>query len=146
MTTDKLYVVTRLDLTPAQQAVQACHALANFCAGHTEEFFRWHLGSNTLVLLSVPNEEALIRLTSEAAYEGFRYTRFQEPDLGDSTTAATFEPKAGPILKKLQPTLGTAAMAFEKTVGPLVGKLGSALTRDTDRNSLQLVENVTESL
>jgi hypothetical protein len=77
-----MYVVVRADLTPAQQAVQTAHVLADFAAEHPEEFLRWNDGNNTLVVLTVPNENELTKLQTIADDGELSYTVFFEPDLG----------------------------------------------------------------
>jgi hypothetical protein len=65
-TPQKLYLVTREDLSPAQQAVQAAHALTEYLMHHKEGASDWHSTSNTLALLSVPTEESLSILAYKA--------------------------------------------------------------------------------
>ena len=49
---NKMYVVTRKDLSPEQQAVQAGHALAEFLLQQSD--YEWDNG--TLVYLTVPDQ------------------------------------------------------------------------------------------
>ena len=51
----KLYVLIRDDLSPAQQAVQAGHALAQFGLEHPYQFKTWQEDNNILIYLSVDN-------------------------------------------------------------------------------------------
>jgi hypothetical protein len=52
----KLHLVTRRDLSPGQQAVQAAHALREFIQHHPEVDRDWYERSNTLALLAVEDE------------------------------------------------------------------------------------------
>ena len=101
-TPQKLYLVTREDLPPAQQAVQAAHALTEYLMQHREGASSWHSTSNTLAFLSVPTEESLRSLIHKARRRGFILSEFREPDLGHELTAVAFEPKAKSILRTLQ--------------------------------------------
>lgn len=83
----RLYVVTRADLSPGQQATQAAHALADFAAARRPLFERWHAGTNTLVMLTVPDERALEDLcTAIAEIEAGAHWTTREPDLDDALT------------------------------------------------------------
>jgi len=62
----KLFLVTRADLEPGQQAVQAAHALREFAALYPEEELQWYQTSNTLAFLAAKNEDALGALLAEA--------------------------------------------------------------------------------
>lgn len=53
---DKLVLVTRSDLRPGQQAVQAAHALQQFNMDFPDTVKAWVERSNTLALLVVPDE------------------------------------------------------------------------------------------
>ena len=88
----KLRVVTRRDLTPSQQAVQACHAAIDFQHEHPEDSRVWQTKSNYLALLTVADEDALIKLITKAILLGIKHTIFREPDLGNVITAVAFEP------------------------------------------------------
>lgn len=79
---NKLYVVTRTDLSKAQQAVQAGHALAEYLL-HNDT--TWDNG--TLVYLKVKNEKELISLTKLLNSDRVVFTEFREPDFGDQLTA-----------------------------------------------------------
>jgi peptidyl-tRNA hydrolase len=80
----KLHVLVRSDLTPAQQAVQAGHAVAEFmfCRGETTT---WRNG--TLVYLSVPNEKELKEWIELFHKNNLPWIDFIEEDLGHSITA-----------------------------------------------------------
>lgn len=96
---EKLVLVTRSDLRPGQQAVQAAHAMRQFAAEHPELDQAWFERSNTLALLTVPNEEALRRLADLADDRDLKLAAFREPDLGDALTAIALQP--GPRTQKL---------------------------------------------
>lgn len=95
MGASKLYVVTRRDLRPGAQAVQACHAARQFAAEHPDLERAWFEASNTLALLAVPDEPALAQLAARASARGLRVAAFREPDLGDALTAIALEPGDG---------------------------------------------------
>lgn len=90
----KLVVVTRADLSPAQQAVQAAHAAIDFCFQHPGRASPWHAQSNYLVLLALKNEQELLTLISRCQDVLLDHTVFREPDLGNPVTAVAIEPSA----------------------------------------------------
>ena len=94
---DKLYLVTRSDLSPGYQAVQSCHALRQFVADHPEVDKEWHSRSNYLALLSVKDEVELMRLIVKATDAGIRWSAFREPDVDGQITAIAIEPCAHTI-------------------------------------------------
>ena len=55
----KLYIITRSDLSPGLQIAQSCHALREFIEIHPEIDKAWYKDSNYLVILSVNNEFSL---------------------------------------------------------------------------------------
>ena len=85
-------MVTRRDLTFPQQAVQSAHALVDFQYQHPVEATEWQTKSNYLALLTVSDEEDLIKLITKAILMGIKHTVFREPDLGNEITAVAFEP------------------------------------------------------
>lgn len=97
---EKLYVVVRADLPPGLQAAQAMHAQREFAAEHPEIEARWHRESNTVAILSVPDEDALAYLL-DGLSDALCFTPFREPDLGGSLTAICVEPKGGQALRHL---------------------------------------------
>lgn len=79
----KLYVVIRKDLSISQQAVQAGHALAEFLLhGHRSS---WNNG--ILVYLGVKDKDQLNLLMKKLDFEGTKYAKFIEPDIGNQITA-----------------------------------------------------------
>ena len=94
-------MVTRADLPPGIQAVQAAHAVIEFAITHPRLTAAWHAASNTLVILVVPDELALGWLEQDATAAGLRVAPFHEPDLGDALTAVAIEPAAGRLLRRL---------------------------------------------
>jgi peptidyl-tRNA hydrolase len=98
----KLYLVTRSDLSPGQQAVQAAHALREFADKYPEEDRQWYEKSNYLVLLSVPEQGALEGLLGEAEDKGIPAAPFREPDMGEALTAVAIGPSGKKICRKLQ--------------------------------------------
>ena len=87
----KLYVVTREDLSPGSQAVQGMHALTEFSMYFPREYEAWYRESNHLCFLSVKNEHELDLLCGMLFREGVQYSMFREPDLNMSLTAIAIE-------------------------------------------------------
>ena len=89
---DKLFLVTRRDMSAGYQAVQSCHAIRQFTAEHPEIDDEWFKKSNYLALLSVENEIELMKLITSAHDQGLRWSAFREPDVGGAITAIAIEP------------------------------------------------------
>jgi len=66
---------------------------------HPEIIRQWHSSSNYLVIVSVPDEVALIGLTTRAREAGITHHLVHEPDLGNESTALVLEP--GDIARRL---------------------------------------------
>lgn len=79
-------MVSRRDLRPGAQAVQAAHALADFSVAHPDAFREWHQ-HNYLVFLSVADEAELQGLHDRLSAAGCPVTSFREPDMGGALTA-----------------------------------------------------------
>lgn len=74
----KMYVLIRSDLAPAQQAVQAGHALAQFALDYPTAFKHWQEDNNILIYLSVNN----IAWWKQVLTDGdFKHSVFHEPDM-----------------------------------------------------------------
>lgn len=84
---EKLYIVTRSDLSPGARCAQSCHAMRLFSAEHPEPDRAWYVGSNNLVVLEAENEGALMALAAKARSEGIPASEFREPDFADAVTA-----------------------------------------------------------
>lgn len=93
--------MTRADLPPGTQAVQALHAALEFALAHPAVVGDWHQASNILVVLSTPDELALGWLCDDAVAAGLQLTRFYEPDLGGALTAVALEPAAHRLVSHL---------------------------------------------
>lgn len=98
---DRLYIVVRSDLSPGLMCAQACHALRAFCEEHSEVERSWFSSSNNLVVLQVPDENALHKLAQQAQAKGIQYSINREPDLGDQVTAVALAPEAKKLLRSL---------------------------------------------
>jgi hypothetical protein len=79
----KLYVIVRKDLSISQRAVQAGHAVAQFCLN--SPFSRWSNG--TLIYLGVKGLNQLENIKYKLEDEGVRVIEFREPDLNNQITA-----------------------------------------------------------
>jgi len=95
----KLFLITRGDLSPGQQAVQAAHALQEYNVLFPERAKSWHSGSNTLVLLQVLDEEALFVLATKMSH--LEIATFREPDRSQELTAIAVGPEAARLVKRL---------------------------------------------
>lgn len=88
----KLYLISRRDLPPGAQAVQACHAFREFIARHPNLESEWYNRSNHLCFLSVQDENELVEIMKAAVERKFRWAAFQEPDFNMAYTAVALEP------------------------------------------------------
>lgn len=73
----------------------------DFAVAHPALLSDWHRTSNTLVLLSVPDELSLHWLHEDARAAGLRSSAFHEPDLGGALTAVALEPAAHRLVRHL---------------------------------------------
>ena len=98
----KLYLVTRQDLSPAQQAVQSCHAALQFALEWPVAAKDWALDSNTIVLLTMEDEKELLGLSQKALKKGVAHSAFTEPDRNDELTAVAIAPEGRRICHNLK--------------------------------------------
>jgi hypothetical protein len=72
--------------------VQSAHAAIDFQHEYPVEAKLWQTTSNYLAVLTVEDEEQLIKLITKAILLGIKHTVFREPDIGNQITAVAFEP------------------------------------------------------
>ena len=89
---DKLYLVTRANLSAGYQTSQTVHAATTFMLEHPDLASTWHAKSDSVVVLAAPDERALIAFADKARARGIAVTTFREPDLGDELTAIALAP------------------------------------------------------
>jgi hypothetical protein len=89
-------VVTRADLPPGDQAVQAMHAALDFAASHQD--YQAHTGA--VVLLAARDELELIWLANRAFLDQIDHSPFCEPDLGNQLTAVAFDHRGAKLCRK----------------------------------------------
>lgn len=87
----KLRLIVRRDLPVGLQAAQLVHGGILFNREHKDVADKWYEESNTVALLSVPDEKALRTLLARAVQRGLRTSTFVEPDLEDSLTCVVLE-------------------------------------------------------
>ena len=85
---------------------QAVHASFHFSHDHPNLVSPWIIQSNFLVVVGVPDEDALLDLIAEASRRGITRTAVREPDLDNEATAVALEP--GDAARKLCATLPLA--------------------------------------
>lgn len=92
----KLYVLVRNDLAKNYQAVQAGHAVAEFCKneasrwrwnGREMEQLPWRWNNGTLIYLRVKNKEEMDEWNLRLTWTKSEFYPFQEPDMDDEVTA-----------------------------------------------------------
>jgi len=75
------------------------HAAFQFAHQHPDMTTEWFRDSQYLVIVSVPDEVALIGLASRALAAGIEVSTWHEPDMADSATAVALEP--GDVARRL---------------------------------------------
>lgn len=88
----RLYIVVREDLPQGLQASVALHVAQSFQAAHTETTRAWMQSSNRVVIVGVPDADALDRLLAEAKEKGLCAEGFFDEDLHPSLSAVAIEP------------------------------------------------------
>ena len=89
----RLYAIGRSDLSPGQQAVQACHAVADLCVRHRDgEVADWADNHKTMVVLGAKDEAELRALLQALNSAGLRCQPFFEPDMGNQLTSIAIHP------------------------------------------------------
>lgn len=77
------------------QAAQVAHAAFQLSLSHPELVRQWHDdGSNSVVVLTVPNEDDLLDEMDHLVEAGVAYAYMVEPDIGDQHTAVAVGPSA----------------------------------------------------
>lgn len=89
---DKLYLITRRDMSAGDRAVQAAHVLRQFVQEEPAADAAWFHGSNILVLLTAENESQLLQLLDAARFEGTPCCGFYEPDRRGELTSVALGP------------------------------------------------------
>lgn len=88
----KLVVVTRRDITPPQQAIQAGHSAIQFQHDFPTISKKWFNESNYLIYLSVENQYELLNLIQKLEKLQIKFSAFIEPDMGGEITSICIEP------------------------------------------------------
>lgn len=118
MENSKLFIITRADLPPGAIAAQSVHAALAFAHDYEDEYRAWYKGSNNIVLLSVPDEAALIALAKRALDAGVSYAVFREPDFGDTVTGVALGSAGARLVSSLP--LALRPLRERVSVQPLV--------------------------
>lgn len=89
---DKLYIVTRKDLTPGQQISQSLHVFREFVNQYNEIENDWYNNSNYICILSANDESHLNDIIEKCMLNKVKFSIFKEPDYNDSITSIAIEP------------------------------------------------------
>lgn len=102
-----MYLLTRADLSPGQQATQGSHAAFRFAYEHPLLLKTWYEESTYLVLLSVPTEAELGVLAGRLIAADLVVSLWREPDMGNELTSVAVAPSlaAQRLLSSLPLTL-----------------------------------------
>lgn len=71
---------------------QSTHAAFEFSVDFPSITEVWRRNSNFLVIVAVPDENALLYLANAASALGLKHTVVREPDYGNTVTAIALEP------------------------------------------------------
>lgn len=88
----RLYIAVRADLPPGLQAAQAAHAAFQFFHEHPATTGRWFVTSNYLIIVAVPDVDALVDLARQAGRLDVDHVVVEEPDLESRYTALALGP------------------------------------------------------
>lgn len=86
----KLVIVTRADIAPGYQVVQSAHSIADFAAQFPQQFQSWKIESNSIVCLSVKDEQELHNLYDKLQKQDAFVVKFFEPDINADTSICIY--------------------------------------------------------
>ena len=116
---EKLYIVTRRDLSPGLQAAQVAHAAFQFGYEHRPLAHAWLRESNFLVILSTEDEEELTLLGKKAETLNLPVSWFREPDIEDEVTAIAIAPSPATVELTSHLSLALSEMVTKKKVSEI---------------------------
>lgn len=87
-----MYVFVREDLSPAQIAVQSCHAAIECANAFALKDLAEH---PSVIILGVKNEVKLHQIRQFLIENDVQHAHFYEPDIGDELTAVATQPIFG---------------------------------------------------
>jgi peptidyl-tRNA hydrolase len=82
---NRLYVITRNDISDGKQMAQACHAVAEYYKRHNVRAIIWN--NEYLICLQTNNLKNIIKQLKEINHP---YAYFKEPDLNNQITSISF--------------------------------------------------------
>lgn len=85
-------MVTRADLGPSYQLPQVVHGVVQFANEFPEEQKAWFHGSNTVVVLAVPDLLALECFLGLVQGMNLKHSVFREPDINNEITSVVLAP------------------------------------------------------
>lgn len=85
----KLVVITRADIPAGYQIVQSAHSIADFAFDHPEKFKEWKSISNSIICLSVKDEQTMLKLYDKFCKKT-KVSKFFEPDVNEFTSICLF--------------------------------------------------------
>jgi hypothetical protein len=116
-----LVIITRDDISNGYKSVQSTHSIAEFAYFFREEFEKWKQESNSIICLSVKNEQELLKL-----FNNFKDSTptilFREPDVNNEITSICLLGKEN-VRKRLKhlPLLGNKKESFEDVIIKMIG-------------------------
>lgn len=82
-------VISRADIDPGYVVVQSAHAIADFAYEHPDTFNRWKKDTNSIICLSVKDEETLLKLYEKLSKKT-PSSSFYEPDVNAFTAICVY--------------------------------------------------------
>ena len=79
-------MVTRNDISHGYQSVQSTHSVADFASVYKKEFDYWKENSNSIICLSVKDEQELLKLFNKYK-KNIPCILFREPDIDNQATS-----------------------------------------------------------
>jgi peptidyl-tRNA hydrolase len=70
--------------------VQSAHSIADFAAEFPQIFSQWKMESNSIICLSVKDEQELLKLYDKLRTQGVSVVKFFEPDIDADTSICLY--------------------------------------------------------